>query len=327
MKRLLALLLAFCLLFTLAACGKVENGEKPAGEPTVKGNEALTLIEEGKYKEAYELLSATDTEENRKLLEKFTVKYEKAEILAGEENYTYDIKYDKYGNMISYVIQRKTEEETYIATYTYDYKYDNGGNIVFEKVDTTEEYVISGESTKFDQTVTREYRYNEKGVLVWENDDGMIMEYDDFGNMINNDGWKIVNDYDDSGRLTRSLAKTSGQYTLYEYDSAGNLVKKSSYHADGGLYGGTEYEYDANGILEREVSVYEDEKCEYQYDKQGNIIFEAYYDSDGSLDSKEEYKYDEFGNEILYTRYEPDGSVAEKRETKYSAPVYFYFDK
>lgn len=327
MKRLLALLLSFCLIFSLAACGKAETEEKPESQPTAKGNEALTLIEEGKYKEAYELLVNKNDDESKKLLEKFTVKYEKAEVIGSNENYTYDIKYDKYGNMTSYVIHRETEEETYTATYVYEHEYDGSGNIVSEKVDTTEEYIIAGESTKFDQTFLHEYRYNEKGILVWENEDGFVTEYDDFGNMINNNGWEIINEYDDSERLTRSLAKNSGQYTLYEYDPAGNLVKKSSYDAYGGLQGNTEYEYNTDGFLIKETSVYDGEKTEYEYDKQGKITLEVYYNEDGSLDSREEYKYDEFGNEILYTHYEADGSIAEKSETKYTSPVYFYFDK
>ena len=330
MKKLLVLLLMLSMLFALSACGgdnDAESSKDNTQSSAQSDNEALTLIEEGKYKEAYELLVNKNDDESKKLLEKFTVKYEKAEVVGSNENYTYDIKYDKYGNMTSYVINRETEEETYTATYVYEYEYDGSGNIVSEKGDTTEEYIIAGESTKFDQTYLREYRYNEQGILVWENDDGVVIEYDDYGNMINNDGWEIINEYDDSGRLTRTRAKTSGSYTLYWYDIAGKLLKTKTYDDNDHLLGYTKYEYDTDGFLAKETSVYEEEKTEYEYDKQGKITLEVYYNEDGSLDSREEYKYDEFGNEILYTRFEADGSIAEKSETKYSSPVYFYFDK
>ena len=330
MKKLLVLLLMLSMLFALSACGgdnDAESSKDNTQSSAQSDNEALTLIEEGKYKEAYELLVNKNDDESKKLLEKFTVKYEKAEITGSNENYTYEMKYDKYGNMTSYVIHRETEDETYNATYKYEYVYDDKGNIVKETVYTTEEFVLDGETSKYDQTFVREYRYNEKGVLVYQNEDGVIMEYDDYGNMTNNDGWVIINDYDDSGRLTRTTAQENGSYSLYEYDSLGNKIKVTQYDAYGVLQGNTEYEYDKNGILTKETSVYDNEKTEYEYDKNGKITLEVYYDEDGSLDSKEEYKYDEFGNELLCTRYEADGSVAEKRESKYSDPVYLYFEK
>lgn len=330
MKKLLALFLAALMLFSLTACGGdngAESSKDNTQSPAQSDNRALSLIEEGKYKEAYELLVTGNDEESRKLLENFTVKYETVETSSAEENYKYEIEYDKYANMTSYVIHRETEDETYNATYKYEYVYDDKGNIVKETVYTTEEFFLGGETSKYDQTFVHEYRYNEKGVLVYQNEDGVIMEYDDYGNMINNDGWVIINDYDDSGRLTRTTAQESGSYSLYEYDSLGNKIKVTQYDAYGGLLGNTEYEYDKNGILTKETSVYDNKKSEYEYDKNGKITLEVYYDEDGSLDSKEEYKYDEFGNELLCTRYEADGSVAEKRESKYSDPVYFYFEK
>ncbi len=115
----------------------------------------------------------------------------------------------------------------------------------------------------------------------------------------------------------------------YEYDAAGNLIKRVIYNRDGSIDCWSEYEYDASGNQNKEVW-YNGEGSivrwnEYEYDAAGNPIKEVTYNRDGSIVCWSEYEYDASGNqtkkvwrggEIIYER-EYDAFGNKTREVMY----------
>ena len=103
----------------------------------------------------------------------------------------------------------------------------------------------------------------------------------------------------------------------YEYDNAGNRIKKACYNVDDGIYEWKEYEYDKAGKLTKETTQHgADGKIywyEYEYDSAGNQTKQT--NSKGVVCWEKEY--DSAGNETKWIEYRYDGSVWKWREYEY----------
>ena len=72
-------------------------------------------------------------------------------------------------------------------------------------------------------------------------------------------------------------------YFLYWY----GIIKVILYNADGTIRNWTEYEYDANGNMIKRTNYMADGMnswSEHEYDAEGNTIKSTYYKSDGNID-------------------------------------------
>lgn len=310
MKKLLALFLAALMLFSITACGG-DDEEKESKKDSI--GEARTLIEEGKYEEAYNLLSEIDTDESRKLLENFVVRYENWEtratnILDGQEEISTGkviFKYDKYGNPLS----ENIEADDMVMQVSVEYEYDDRGNVIWTNTITAYEYFFDGETQQYEYIEINEYKYNQDNVMIYkatqnEGAEKRVTEYDNKGNIILDNGERYTCNYDKNGNLLRHTNEETGRYVIYEYDKKGNVAREEEYYSNK-LSGVTEYEYDKNG----------------------NETLRIYYDANGYVERRVESEYDRFGHELFSAAYEADGSLAYKDEYKYSNPVYFYIEK
>ena len=221
MKKLLALLLALCVVFALFACGNIGSGARDsdaeATESTetketegteTKENEATGVlaeakahIEKGEYEKAYEKLIAIEnpTEEEKALLKNFRFMPLKVEYDDESCEYTYsDDGLPLSAYLKEYDEWRKTEftcdskgnvlTRSYIDNYgntgtsTYAYTYDDKGNMLTE---------IYTSSSGYTSTSTYTYTYDDKGNVLTEtctDSDGdtytYAYTYDDKGNLL-----------------------------------------------------------------------------------------------------------------------------------------------
>lgn len=123
---------------------------------------------------------------------------------------------------------------------------------------------------------------------------GSEYEYDSEGNMTRR------TDYDADGSVDG--------WSEWEYDSSGNLIRQAQYNADGSNYGTrTEWEYDTEGKLMRCISYDVDgsvvDRYEYKYDSEGNLTEEINCGNNGSTYFRTEYEYDSVGNLTKVTEY------------------------
>ena len=262
---ILLALLTCCTVF-LVSC---DSGSTPSGSvPTTPGTEdestnalqekydnAVALIGEGKYEEAYALFEELGDFNNANTeLAKFRyvptkMTYTEIEIEDGDkEIHTSSaiLHYDEHNFPLQITFTNGDEN------YIYDYDYDDKGNLLKEIY------------TDYDgsKSIT-DYTYDTNGNCIKE-----VYTY--------SDGDKYIYDYtyDTNGNLIKEVytrddgAKEVSDYT---YDTNGNLIKE--------IY--TDYDGDK--------SIYD-----YTYDDHGNLIKEAYseveFDYEYSLTLETEYK-------------------------------------
>ena len=264
-------------------------------------SKALKLIEDGKYKEAYEILEELgDYKDSKELLSRFRYVPVKSEFANSEEDYTVTLKATlNKKNLPSKITYIDGEEENTIK-FTYDskgrltleefftgddywykheYSYDSDGNVIEIKISDDDGFLggiwkiiydskgnkIKEEyETSYGERRITEYTYDSKGNLILEE-----REY-------SNDDWdRIEYTYDSKGNLIKIEFESDFQSstTEYTYDSKGNLIKEES-ESDGGYRNVTEYIYDSKGNLIEEVSEgdYYINRYEYTYDSYGNMI-------------------------------------------------------
>lgn len=107
------------------------------------------------------------------------------------------------------------------------------------------------------------------------------------------------------------------------YDKNGNLIRTTTYDAEGIKRWVYEYENDENGNVIKEViwsylndesgKIVSNKQYRHEYDSFGNRTNYIEYGSNGSIYLQEEWKYDENGNEIEYIKY-TNGIMREKIE-------------
>ncbi len=186
----------------------------------------------------------------------------------------------------------------------------------------------------------RYYVYNDAGLMVEErglDGEGELMhkwlyEYNSSEQMLSSsyvpvDGRnnvKNVFNYAD-GRLIEEQYYSSGLFSgsvLFEYDSAGNVARRTFFAEKDTPINSVTFSYDSAGNkVEELISIYEaDNVCRaqqryhYTYDRQGKRVRmeEYYYDKQGveQAGSRYEYSYDERNNVILTEFYRlPDADT------------------
>lgn len=210
-----------------------------------------------------------------------------------------------------------------------EYSYDEEGKVLKET-----HYNTTGVLTSI-----LEYEYSDDGYTVLET------SYNTNSGEVSGITVHIYNSDDDLLSSMKSYAGSTESYVTeyeYEYDSAGNLLSKTtySYDADGALMntstsswvydeagnvisdgsGGT-YTYDENGNkLTWRYGGDSGTLIEYTYDEQGNLLTETstdYYEGEASSPALDEYVYDDAGNQIKYIRYNGEGSIYSEVHSTY----------
>ncbi len=149
-------------------------------------------------------------------------------------------------------------------------------------------------------------RYIRSEYIDWV--DEVAFEYDDYGNTT------LISCYmhDKDGDISVDFEE---KYS-FEYDYAGNCIKKTKYWEDGSIADKWSYEYDSAGKCIEKTKYWDDEsiadKWGYEYDSAGLLTKLTNYDSNGSVawTSTYSHEYDAAGNLIKETSYDSNGSDA-----------------
>ncbi|MCM1253847.1 MAG: hypothetical protein NC321_13585 [Clostridium sp.] len=189
--------------------------------------------------------------------------------------------------------------------------------------------VVTGVKRYEDDILAEAAKYDEAGreiETIYYFNDGSIDEwfenrYDSMGNHIlhrrresNGDIWyQNEYEYDNNGRIVRSIAESELLCREYKYDEMGNMVKQTSYQLDGSLYMWSEFIYNELGYQIKSIRYFADgsiyDMDEYEYDESGNIINQVSYDGNGSISYMNEYEYDKAGNCTKQIHYNESGIV------------------
>jgi hypothetical protein len=130
-------------------------------------------------------------------------------------------------------------------------------------------------------------------------------------------------DYDKQSKLIEQIDSTfeKGECyidrTVFEYDKAGKLSKKTYYYEEGKMVTRCIYHYDLKGHLIESIGygggetekVIMNERETLKYDGKGNITEEKKYNSLGGIESKTIYSYDNYSNLISEIKYSPLGKI------------------
>ncbi|MBE6682709.1 MAG: hypothetical protein E7595_01005 [Ruminococcaceae bacterium] len=336
MKKALIFLLLTCLVASLAACGGGESessskaeavsSESPAessavSEPEVSESpnytsevrEALKLIEEGNYVDAYKLLyDQKSNDDAKKLLEDFIWVYEKEDFVSSYSYfypYSAEYIYDENGTLIKKVCNNLILDS--VLNVVTEYTYNNGRLIKETQVSTPEnpdvpqstetiDYfydeagrLVKSVHTNFQGGIeTRHYTYNENGDLIKE-----IRTHTD-----NDATYNAEYTYDKNGDLIEEVYTDFSGTTVinnYSYARKGLLVKVVCSESEDGSHTMKKlYEiekiYDANDMLFVEITKYPDgdtSDSKYTYDENGNLIKLVY--TDDNRDTRT-YEYSEY---------------------------------
>ncbi len=280
MKRIISLLLLACFFtLCLTSCGAMREAKKGR-----QYENALALIKDGEYEQAYALLKEIgDYEDAKKYLSHF--RYLPIEV-TWEQRDTSESASFSYNDRD--LLARLTTTSILGHTDTSEYAYDERGNL--SKMDGPS-YPDYGEN-KCTYTNT----YDEKGRLSQtvktvsgKNVATTLYTYDGQGNLTEErtayhlSGLTYVRTYayDTAGRLTRyaySYCDISEADVVYIYDEKGNLIKETKTDKYGELYT-YEYTYDETGNLTKKFCRFYDytnETYEYAYDKEGKVTKRIY---------------------------------------------------
>jgi len=132
------------------------------------------------------------------------------------------------------------------------------------------------------------------------------------------------NIYDESGRLLKSITKTSendnsfSEQYLYEYDNTGNLINLTSLLPNGQISYTEKYLYDNNNRLSEVI--YKSDiittKDTYKYDSYGNLTEIIYYE-DSKPDGRKLIDYNLEGNVTRYRIYDKSDKLTLDRKREY----------
>lgn len=277
-------------------------GEKDADKS--KYEQAIQLIKDGEYEEAYNIFTELkDYEDSEKYLKNFMVicATEKEYDADGSLMYTTTYKYNEKTNTITRTdIDPEYPEDSFVWEDIYD---DEGFLVRYNHIE-------NGELLSYTL-----YEYDKDGNKIGEKDydDGKLFseykrEFDEYGNLV------CITNYDESGNISYRY-----EYE-YEYNDDGKPVS-CVYYSDGNRDGYREYKYYEDGTLKTET--YSNTDGEFssttEYNKDGKEIrYTSYYDygDDYTEASEYTYEYDENGNLVLEKSY-LDGDIEHMYKYEY----------
>lgn len=305
-----------------------ENSEPGVVDNSVKYAEALSLLANGQYAEAYDIFVELENyEDSQEYLSHF--RYVPIKIYPSY----YDESEHRITNHIEYVLNSNGLPTSVISSYggsdkyTVEYVYDDEGRIIKEFNSTSSnpysfeyEYDLNGNLVKRTYTYsgnisTIEYTYNSLNQLIEElstdaNGETSIIQYkyNSRGNLIEKVySWSVHKYlYDSHDRLVsdvRTYSNGNKDILEYTYDINGNLtmeVNKYAYQPSYTYY----YTYDGNGNLIQKISVDAINRkvyYDYSYDLNNRLIMESttyVYTSGDNSKYTNEYVYDTNGNLI-----------------------------
>ena len=226
MKKLIAMILALAAVFSLTACdSNTENPEEtqvqdatgganavviPEEEPTDPLTSAKAAIEKGDHQTAYDILSAIEnpTEEEKELLSCFEYKIKEEKRGDGTVR-TYF--YDETGKLL------KDEHVKTDGSINISY-YDETGKV------NTRETIRGDQKSEYINVYDENGRYVEsrrKTSRGWVTTN--TFTYDDHGNWLTQDSYKLLSSLLDSGESIRTELSIHFEYG-YTYDDNGNML-------------------------------------------------------------------------------------------------------
>ena len=355
MKRILCLILAAILLFSLAACEKDQkpslNSGETAGENT-GSNEENNSGENNETPNDKENpdenpdSDSSDTETGDKETRYFITSEEQT----GEDGYKHTWTYDNNGNMLTHSLQ----EVHYIAgekcdySYSEEFAYDALGNLILEKGTAGylqnayhHTYTYNNLGQRITQTSyqpdgsiyrTTIYSYDEKGNLIKEAHDtggteytyhksGKVLTVKHFGT--NTAAKDEINEYDEQGNLLSATTLDGDNVyrkLAWTYDSKGNILTFAELSGKGIRYS---YTYDEQGNKLTEITYILDVAVSgesYTYDAQGNMLTKASLDPETMERSNTyvAYTYDSHGNMLTAVLHESDGTTLQTHNNSYT---------
>lgn len=317
MKRLLALLLAILMLFSLVACG---NSDTKSGSNTEKSVEELVKDDDstiGKLVRTWcETISIADQARgyaNRAENNFYKYTYTCEEKTDGEEikriyksennRYKFTVEYDKTQNTLTITDVRTAQKDI-----------NNGYKTNTTVVQFNSDNILVGATKTNEEKSTDDYSY-----------DQIIYSFDELGNLVdrksrnsfnNKENYKFHYEYDDNNNLIKLIY--DDDYNEYTYDENGNITIYS-YTTD--EYGKisepkiVKVEKLENGNKKRTEFDIEDKERVLRweiYDHYGNAIERTDYKEDGTMYFSTKSKYNEEGDCIKETRIDEYGeSVTE----------------
>lgn len=291
MKKLLALLLTFVFILSLASCGAGDNSDK------LPNKSAEELIAEGNYLDAYRVLLAKGDKNSNIKLDDFIFLPKKTV----ETNYrgnkaTCVFTWDSEGKPLK--AAASTGNSSYEIIYTYGentYSYSRDG-VIGEKFTLNEAgQVVHLDYYRTDGEInSTEYTYDEKGNLIREVETIPGNDYPS----------DYTYTYDENGRLIKAKHEYGHSYDeeSYTYDEAGRLVKETTTYSYDDDFAEKIYTYNDKGQLIKKEYKYNDDGVvetsgvtTYTYNENGNpaTMFIEYYDGETYL---YEWTYDRYGN-------------------------------
>ena len=309
MKKFVLSLFSVLLVFSMmigsfAACSNKDE------EKEIKYNQACTLVDEGKYEEAYAMFEELGNyKDSQKYLSRFVYFPTVLTYTLSDRTGVMNVDFGAY-NLPSRMVSDGS-----IGTKDGMYIYDNQGNLVRQAVNFNEDFatfdytydannnMIKAEYSEEGELVTvQDYTYNAAGSLTKEvyTRDGVVIYVAEWF-------------YDENGKLNRNdYSNTENGYSdtiTYTYNADGKVTNESGVDFEGNTYT-TTFSYGADGRLAQEVYVEGDFQCTvyYTYDNAGNCIKEETVYLDGTKDIFTR-EYDTNGNTTKEMLTEADGTV------------------
>lgn len=281
MKKCIALLLTFVLMFTLFACG------------TPAGDDPQTLIAQGRYLDAYKVLLTKNDAASKAELEKFIFLPKQSTQASNGESMTMVYTWDSQGRPLKAVATMGSNSMESIYAYG-ENSYTLTQNEVLTETTTLN---AAGKPLKIVRsTVTEEYSYDQEGNLV-----EMIST-----NSGNENPTIYTYTYDEQGQCTRKKVTYDASYFEawdYSYDQAGRRIKEVQTMSDDETIYETVWTYNDQGLLIKEVQ----EKIETNGDREITSEKTIQYAENGKPSSMFQdlmdgytysyvWSYDEYGN-------------------------------
>ena len=225
----------------------------------------------------------------------------------GKINSTIETEYDEAGNRVKWaqIFTEETIERSGAKNTEYRYAYDAAGNLIKYEyytdghLDISEKYIIGEDGRTIESD-----RYN-NGRLSFHF--VYSYEFDEAGNVVR----ELQEYYDANGTYC-------GVFTYeYEYDDKNNQIKNVCYNNDGSIY--SLYEYDSYGNLVTVQHGGTDRVTYREFNEAGHITKASSFTPEGEYISSLEYRYeyDAERNVLIIKSYNEQGEPGGWDEEEY----------